>query len=329
MDKLKIREIELDSPVILAPMAGVTNQAFKEIVRSLGAGLIATEMVNDKGLIHGNERTRKMIELSEFEHPVSHQLFGSEIETMVKAAKILDKESDCDIIDINMGCPAPKITKNDSGSKLLQHPEHAEKIVKSIVDAVDKPVTVKMRIGWDQDSINAVEFAKRMERAGASLISVHGRTTKQQYSGVADWSIIKDVKAAVSIPVVGNGDIDSGIKAKQMIDYSNVDGVMIGRAALGNPWIIKEVSHYLKTGELLKPPTTDEKLDTAIEHLDKLIEYRGERLAVLEMRSHASWYLKGIKGAKNFKKEVQCANNRKDYIEVFEGIRNIERERKC
>lgn len=320
MTKLKIRELELDSPVILAPMAGVTNQAFKQIVRELGAGLIATEMVNDKGLIHGNERTRKMIELSPEEHPVSHQLFGSDIDTMVAAAKILDKESECDIIDINMGCPAPKITKNDSGSKLLQNPQHAYEIVKAIVAAVDKPVTVKMRVGWDDKSIVAVEFAKLMEEAGASMITVHGRTTKQQYSGKANWDLIKDVKEAVSIPVVGNGDIDSAKKAKEMMEYSGVDGVMIGRAALGNPWIIKQVSHYLTTGEEIPEPTIAEKLEIATKHLDRLLELKGEKLAILEMRSHASWYIKGIPGANHVKKELQLANSREDYIEIFKNL---------
>lgn len=320
MNKLKVRELELDSPVILAPMAGVTNQAFKEIVRKLGAGLIVTEMVNDKGLIHGNKRTRKMIELTETEHPVAHQLFGSEIASMVSAAKILDNESDCDIIDINMGCPAPKITKNDAGSKLLKNPTQAYEIVKAVVENVSKPVTIKMRIGWDESSIIAVEFAKLMEKAGASMITVHGRTTKQQYSGEADWQIIKQVKEAVSIPVIGNGDITSAKKAKEMIDFSGVDGVMIGRAALGNPWIIKQVSHYLQTGEELEEPTIQEKLNVAIEHLERLIDVKGERLAILEMRSHASWYIKGIPGANKVKKEIQNANCKDDYLEIFKNL---------
>lgn len=320
MTKLKIRELELDSPVILAPMAGVTNQAFKQIVRELGAGLVATEMVNDKGLIHGNARTRKMIELSPEEHPVSHQLFGSEVETMVQAAIILDKESDCDVIDINMGCPAPKITKNDSGSKLLQFPDKAYEIVKAVVEAVDKPVTIKMRIGWDEKSIVAVEFAKLMESAGACMITVHGRTTKQGYSGVANWELIKAVKEAVNVPVVGNGDIDSAKKAKEMIDYSGVDGVMIGRAALGNPWIIKQVSDYLTTGEEVEEPTIKEKLETATKHLERLIEIKGEKLAILEMRTHASWYIKGIPGANQVKKELQLAASKEDYLEIFEKL---------
>ncbi len=322
MNKLNIREIELDSPVILAPMAGVTNQAFKQIVREFGAGLIVTEMVNDKGLIHGNERTRKMIEITPEEHPVSHQLFGSDVQSMVEAAKILDAESDCDIIDINMGCPAPKITKNDSGSKLLQTPDLAYEIASAIVKEVNKPVTVKMRIGWDDSSIVAVEVAKLMEKAGVDLITVHGRTTKQQYTGHANWDIIKEVKAAVNIPVVGNGDIDSAKKAKELMEYSGVDGVMVGRAALGNPWLIKQISHYLVTGEEIAEPTVEEKVNIAIKHLDKLIDLKGTRLAILEMRSHASWYMKGVPGATKIKRNLQSANSKDDYIEIFNLLLN-------
>ncbi len=305
MNKLILGNVELDNNVILAPMAGVTNQAFKEIVRELGAGLICTEMVNDKALLHKNERTRQMIEISEQEHPVALQLFGSEIETMVEAAKFLDKHSDADIIDINMGCPAPKITKNASGSKILLNPEHVYNLTKAIVDAVDKPVMVKMRLGWDDEHINVIENAKNVERAGAVGIVVHGRTTKQFYSGKADWSWIKKVKEAVSIPVIGNGDIDSPQKAKEMLEYSKVDGIMIGRAAMGNPWIFSQIIEYLKTGNLIEPPTNQEKIQVAIKHLERLIEVKSERVAVLEMRGHAAWYLKGIEGANKYRREIQ------------------------
>lgn len=305
MNKLILGNVELDNNVILAPMAGVTNQAFKEIVRELGAGLICTEMVNDKALLHKNERTRQMIEISEQEHPVALQLFGSEIETMVEAAKFLDKHSDADIIDINMGCPAPKITKNASGSKILLDPEHVYNLTKAIVDAVDKPVMVKMRLGWDDEHINVIENAKNVERAGAVGIVVHGRTTKQFYSGKADWSWIKKVKEAVSIPVIGNGDIDSPQKAKEMLEYSKVDGIMIGRAAMGNPWIFSQIIEYLKTGKLIEPPTNQEKIQVAIKHLERLIEVKSERVAVLEMRGHAAWYLKGIEGANKYRREIQ------------------------
>ncbi len=323
MSKLKIKNLELDSNVILAPMAGVTNQAYKQIVRELGAGLICTEMVNDKALLHDNKQTKKMIEISPEEHPVALQLFGSEIETMVEAAKYLDKESDCDIIDINMGCPAPKITKNNSGSKILLDPEHVYNLTKAIVEAVDKPVTVKMRLGWDDEHINVLENAKNIERAGADALIVHGRTTKQHYSGVANWELIKQVKEHVSIPVIGNGDIDSPEKAKELIDYSGVDGIMIGRAAMGNPWIFKRVIHYLETGELLPEPTVNEKVDTAIKHLDGLMATKGERVAVLEMRGHAAWYLKGIIGANKYKRKLQAHMT---YDAMKQGLEEIKSE---
>ncbi len=324
MSKLKIGNLELDNNVILAPMAGVTNQAFKQIVRELGAGLICTEMVNDKALLHKNERTRKMVEISENEHPVALQLFGSEIETMVAAAKYLDKETETDIIDINMGCPAPKITKNASGSKILLDPEHVYNLTKAIVDAVEKPVMVKMRIGWDDDHINVLENAKNVERAGADAIVIHGRTTKQFYSGKADWEMIKKVKETVNIPVIGNGDIDSPQKAKEMLEYSKVDGIMIGRAAMGNPWIFKRISHYLETGELLAEPSVSEKIDTAIKHLEQLMESKNERVAVLEMRGHAAWYLKGISGANKYRREIQTLST---YAEMKHAL--LEIKKKC
>lgn len=317
MSKLKLGTVELESNVILAPMAGVTNQAFKQIVRELGAGLICTEMVNDKALLHDNERTKQMIEITPEEHPVALQLFGSEIDSMVEAAKYLDKHSDTDIIDINMGCPAPKITKNDSGSKILLNPDHVYNLTKAIVDAVDKPVMVKMRLGWDDEHINVIENAQNVECAGAVGVVVHGRTTKQFYSGVANWELIKAVKENVSIPVIGNGDIDSPQKAKEMLEYSGVDGIMIGRAAMGNPWIFKRVSHYLATGELLAEPSATEKIQTAIKHLERLIESKNERVAVLEMRGHAAWYVKGIDGANHYRRAIQKTSTYEEMKQVL------------
>ncbi len=312
MNKLVIGDIVMSSPVILAPMAGVTNQAFKSVVRDLGAGLIYTEMVNDKAILHGNQRTLEMLEISDQEHPVSHQLFGSDVETMVAAAKFLDKNTQCDIIDINMGCPAPKIVKNESGSKILLNPDKVYDILKNIVDAVDKPVTVKMRIGWDDDNINILENAKNAERAGVKAIAIHGRTTKQYYSGRADWSWIKKVKEIVDIPVIGNGDINSPEFAKEMLEYSKVDGLMIGRAAQGNPWIFKQIAHYLETGVMLSEPTVDEKIDIAMEHFTRLLETKSERVSVMEMRGHAAWYLKGIDGANKFKRDIQSVNSKEE-----------------
>ena len=319
---LKIGNIELDSQVVLAPMAGVTNSAFKEVVRELGAGLICTEMINDKALIHGNENTQKMIDISEFERPVSVQIFSNEVETLVKAAKVVDKLDNVDIIDINMGCPAPKITKNNSGSKILLYPELLYEMVKGVVDNVSKPVTVKMRIGWDENNINVVENALLAQKAGASAVFVHGRTTKQQYSGEADWDVIKQVKEALDIPVIGNGDIDSPQKAKAMLEYSGVDGIMIGRAAMGNPWIIHQVDHYLKTGELLDDPTIDDKINMIKKHAHKLISLKAEKVAIREMRGHASWYLKGIKGANKFKVKLQEINTLDDLNNVLIEIKN-------
>ncbi len=319
---LKIGNIELDSQVVLAPMAGVTNSAFKEVVRELGAGLICTEMINDKALIHGNENTQKMIDISEFERPVSVQIFSNEVETLVKAAKVVDKLDNVDIIDINMGCPAPKITKNNSGSKILLYPELLYEMVKGVVDNVSKPVTVKMRIGWDENNINVVENALLAQKAGASAVFVHGRTTKQQYSGEADWDVIKQVKEALDIPVIGNGDIDSPQKAKAMLEYSGVDGIMIGRAAMGNPWIIHQVDHYLKTGDLLDEPTIDDKINMIKKHANKLINLKGEKVAIREMRGHASWYLKGIKGANKFKVKLQEINTLDDLNNVLIEIKN-------
>lgn len=280
----KIGNIEIKNKVTIAPMAGVSNIAFRTIMKDFGAGLIYAEMVSDKALTFRNEKTMKMIRVVPEERPLSMQVFGADKASIVEGAKIIDKESDCDIIDINLGCPVNKIVKNDAGAKLMLYPERIYDIVKEVVDNVDKPVTVKMRTGWDHDHITDVEVAKLCEKAGAKAIAIHGRTRSQMYSGKADWGRIKAVKDAVNVPVIGNGDITSPEDAKRMLEETGCDAVMIGRGTLGNPWLVKQTIDYLETGTYQKNITGEEKLDYIINHMNRLKEVKGEKIAVLEMR---------------------------------------------
>ncbi|MDG4657954.1 tRNA dihydrouridine synthase DusB [Ectobacillus antri] len=314
---LKIGNIEMKNPVVLAPMAGVCNAAFRLTVKEFGAGLVCAEMVSDKAILFNNKKTMDMLYIDEREKPLSLQIFGGEKETLVEAAKFVDKNTTADIIDINMGCPVPKITKCDAGAKWLLDPNKVYEMVASVVDAVQKPVTVKMRLGWDEDHIYVIENALAVERAGGQAVAVHGRTRSQMYEGKADWNYIKQVKQALKIPVIGNGDVETPQDAKRMLDEIGVDGVMIGRAALGNPWMIYRTVKYLETGELMDEPGVREKMDVCILHLDRLIDLKNEKIAVKEMRKHAAWYLKGVRGNAKVRNAVNECNTREDMVSLL------------
>lgn len=315
---LKIGNITMKNRVVLAPMAGVCNPAFRLIAKEFGCGLVCAEMVSDKAILHKNKRTLQMLFVDEREKPLSLQILGGDKASLVSAAQVVDQQTNADIIDINMGCPVPKVTKCDAGARLLLDPSNIEEIVSAVVAAVEKPVTVKMRIGWDAKHIYAVENAQAVERAGGSAVSVHGRTREQLYTGHADWGMIKKVKDAVSIPVIGNGDVKTPEDAQRMIDETGCDGVMIGRAALGNPWMLYRTVEYLTTGILHPDPTPDEKMRIAILHMDRLIKLRGERTAIPEMRKHIAWYLKGLKGTTKVKERVMEATSRETVVAILE-----------
>lgn len=319
---LKIGNITLKNNIICAPMAGISNNAFKSLVHEMGAGLLTTEMVSDKALLYKNEKTLKMIDLDENIHPVCLQLFGSEASTMAKAAKYLEENTCCDIIDINMGCPAPKIVKNSSGSKILLDTNKVYEIAKSVKEAVNIPVTAKIRLGWDDNNINVIDNVKALERAGIDAIFIHGRTTKQMYSGEANWDLIKQAKESISIPVIGNGDIDTPQKALEYKKKYGVDGIMIGRGILGNPWLIKRTVHLFETGELLDEPSILDKLNALNTHLLRLVELKGETIAIKEMRGLAFYYLKGIRGNTKFKKDIQNVNTVAEFNLILDEFKN-------
>ncbi|MFT8320003.1 MAG: tRNA dihydrouridine synthase DusB [Bacillus sp. (in: firmicutes)] len=323
----KIGNVEMQNQVVLAPMAGICNSAFRLTVKEFGAGLVCAEMISDKGIVLKNKKTLNMLYIDERENPLSLQIFGGERETLVEAAQFVDKNTNADIIDINMGCPVPKITKCDAGAKWLLDPNKIYEMVASVVDAVDKPVTVKMRMGWDEDHIYAVKNAQAVERAGGSAISLHGRTRVQMYEGKANWDIIREVKQSINIPLIGNGDVQTPQDAKRMLDETGCDGVMIGRAALGNPWMIYRTVNYLQTGELMEEPSTREKIKVCILHLDRLISLKNEKVAVREMRKHAAWYLKGIRGNAKARNGINECDTREQLVTLLNNL-VIEEEQK-
>ena len=317
---MKIGNVELDGKVILAPMAGICNSAFRKICKEMGASLVCAEMVSDKAMVYHSKKTENMLYFEELERPISQQIFGSDVETFTEAAKMVYEMMHPDIIDINMGCPVPKVAvRSQAGASLLKNPDLIYEIVSSVVKSVPVPVTVKIRSGWDKKSINAVEVAKVCEKAGASAITVHGRTRSELYSGKCDLDIIKKVKEAVTIPVIGNGDIVSIESAKHMLDYTGCDAIMIGRGVLGNPWLIKEIDTYLKTGEVIDKPTYEERIDMCYKHMDYLMKIKPEKVVVLEMRSHVAWYIKGMPYQKEVKNLIFKASSKKDIVEILDN----------
>ncbi|EIS6533057.1 tRNA dihydrouridine synthase DusB [Staphylococcus pseudintermedius] len=323
----KIGDVEIENRVVLAPMAGVCNSAFRLTVKEFGAGLVCAEMVSDKAILFNNPKTMKMLYIDENERPLSLQIFGGEKETLVEAAEYVDKNTTADIIDINMGCPVSKIIKCEAGARWLLDPNKIYEMVSAVTERVSKPVTCKMRIGWDEGHIFAVENAKAAERAGAAAISLHGRTRVQMYEGKADWDIIRQVKEAVNIPVIGNGDVTSPELAEKMLKETGVDAVMIGREALGNPWMIYRTVHYLETGELIDEPQIDEKIEIALLHLNRLVDLKGEKVGVMEMRKHASWYLKGVRGNGKARKALNQAETLAEMTEILTEFRDEQMEK--
>ena len=315
----RIGNVEIKNQIVLAPMAGISNTSYRKIIKKMGAGLIYAEMVSDKAITFGNEKTLSILKMDECERPIAQQIFGADVSSFVTSAKIIEESMHPDIIDINMGCPVPKVAKKaQAGSALLKNPNKIYEIVSAVVKAVSVPVTVKIRSGWDETSINAVEVAKVIEKAGASAITVHGRTRAQGYSGKADWNIIREVKNAVAIPVIGNGDVTSCYKAKEMLEQTGCDAVMIGRGVLGNPWLIKECVEYLETGKIPTPVTPKERIEMLKEHFSLLVKDKGEKLAVLEIRSHALWYIKGLKGSAKIKDAVCKTKTSEEMFQILD-----------
>ena len=316
----KIGNVQIKNKVILAPMAGISNPPYMKICEKMGVGYAITELISAEAIVRGNKKNLEMLEgYDKLTIPVAIQLFGSNPEVIANAAKIIENLNLFDIIDINMGCPVPKVAiSSQAGSALLKNPDKIYEIIKKVVESVNIPVTAKIRSGWDDDNINAVEVAKVIERAGASAVTIHPRTRKQGYSGKADWNIIKEVKQNVKIPVIGNGDILSCYDSEKMINETNCDAVMIGRGALGNPWLIKECVEYLENKIVPKKITIYEKIDMIKYHFKLLLEMKPYKVALLEIRSHAAWYLKGLPNTKELKEKIFKINNEKELINLLD-----------
>lgn len=318
----KIGNVKIKNRIVFAPMAGISNESYRAIIKQMGAGLIYTEMVSTMGIIYNSKNTMDLLKINDSERPISIQIFGSDTNSFIKSAKFVEENYKPDIIDINMGCPVPKVAiKSQAGSGLLKNPEKIYEIVSSVVKTVNIPVTVKIRAGWDNETINCIEVAKMIEKAGASAIAIHPRTRVQGYSGKANWNLIKQVKEAVSIPIIGNGDITTIYEAKQMLEETHCDAIMIGRSTLGNPWFIKECIEYIENNNIIKKPSFDERINMLIKHYKLLKENTGERKAILDIKTPALYYLKYIPKSKELKKELSLCKNEKDFILCLNKIK--------
>lgn len=315
-----IGQVEIPNRVVVAPMAGISNAAFRVTVKEAGAGLVVCEMISDKGIQLRNKKTLEMLYIDETEHPLSLQIFGSTKESLVEAAQFVEKNTTADIIDINMGCPVNKIIKAEAGAKWLLDPNKVYEMVQAVASAVSIPVTVKMRTGWDEEHLFAVENALAAQAAGAAAVAMHGRTRVQMYEGKADWSVLREVKKKLSIPLMGNGDVRTPEDARRMFEEVGCDAVMIGRAALGNPWMIGRTNHYLQTGELIGEPIPEEKIAMAKLHFDRLVALKGERIAAREFRQHAAYYLKGISRTAKLKAEINKSEDRQTTMMLLDDF---------
>ena len=316
MSEFYIGNVKIDGNLALGPMAGVTDMPFRTLCKEQGAGLLCMEMISAKAISYKNKNTRELMKIDPVEHPISLQLFGSEPQLMAEVAKEIEEEP-FDILDINMGCPVPKVVRNGEGSALMKNPKLVYEIVSAMVKAIDKPVTVKIRKGFDDSCINAVEIAKIIEEAGAAAVAVHGRTREQYYSGQADWDIIRQVKEAVSIPVIGNGDVTSPQKAEELVKQTGCDGIMIARGAQGNPWIFSEMITYEETGTLPERPGKEEVRDMMLRHARLQLKYKGEFIGIREMRKHVAWYTKGLKGSAKLREEINRVESYQELEELL------------